>query len=99
MSLTVTKDPDNKWYVEIDWGTNWLQTDETIVASSWGNLGDMTEGESTFDATTGVTTLVVSGGTLNTDYSVVNTITYSKTALSISNLTEDRTIKIKLRDK
>ena len=97
--FTVKKDPDNKWYVQIDWGTNWLASDETIVASSWGNLGVLTEGESTFDATTGVTTLVVSGGVLGAEYSVVNTISYSKTALGISNLTEDRTVKIKLVDK
>lgn len=98
MAFTVTKDPDNKWYVKLDW-SNWLASDEAIVSSSWGSLGDMTEGESTYDSDAGTTTLVVSGGTVNTDYSVVNTITYSSTAIGVSNMTEDRTVKIRLRDK
>lgn len=94
----VKKDPDNKWYVSFDW-SGWLASDETIVASDWYNLTGLTEGESTFDATAGTTTLVISSGTLNNIYSVVNRITYSKTALGISDLTEDRTIKIQLTTK
>ena len=42
---------------------------------------------------------VGSGGTVNLEYSLVNRITYSMTNLSVSDLTEDRTITFEIAEK
>lgn len=65
------KDPDSVTDYTLDW-SHWLGTD-TITASSWIVPAGITLTSSSFTATTA--TLFVSGGTLNTDYDLINRIT------------------------
>ena len=101
MSLaSVIKDPDAVLPYSINWasadGTNdgssadtgWLQG-ETIATSTWAVSGsDSTLVVDSDDNSDTVTTVVLSGGTLNRKYSVTNSVT---TNLGYS---DDRTITI-----
>jgi len=81
------KDPDAVKDYQIDWST-WLGTD-TIATSTWTVPAGITKASDTKTDTT--TTAWLTGGTLGTDYSLVNRIT--TTGLR----TEDQTIVIKVR--
>jgi len=106
MAIKVVKDPDNKWMVYIDW-SNWLADivskiggTATITASSWSIPAALTEeAETPSDDIDEKTFLVASGGTVDTEYDLVNTITYSLSTLSVTDLTEDRTVTVSLKEK
>lgn len=105
MASTIKRDADNKWFFGVDW-TDFLTdiTDKyggtaTITASSWAIPATYTEeAETTFDATSNIATLVASGGTNGTTEEVTNTITYSVSALSLTDATQDKTSKVILEE-
>ena len=70
---------------EIDW-SKWLETGDTIAASSWAALSGMTEVGTTHTTTTA--TIIVSGGTIGVTYALVNTIT------TANGLVDHRTIGV-----
>ena len=78
------KDPNAVLPYTIDWA-DWLGSD-TISSSTWTVASGITE-DSTSSTTT-VATILLSGGTSGTSYSVTNRIT------TAAGLTEDRTIRI-----
>lgn len=74
---------------KIDWGTApWLETGDTIATSAWTVPSGITEVSSTNDTTTA--TIVVSGGTANNSYDLVNTIT------TANGLEDHRTIRLEI---
>ena len=84
------KDPD----AVLDYGFNWvdwLETGETISNSIWTVPTGITEDSTAYSNT--ATTIWLSGGTLNTDYEVINHITTSE------DREDDRTLKIKVRQR
>lgn len=85
---SVLKDPDAKLDYGFDW-SSWLATGETIMASAWTIPTGLTKVSSSFDDTG--TSVWLSGGTLGTDYDIINHITTS------AGREEDRTIRIKVR--
>lgn len=105
MASTIKRDADNKWFFGVDW-TDFL-TDitskyggtATITASYWDlPAAYVEESETTFDASTNITTLVASGGTNGTTEEVTNTITYSVSTLSLTDATQDKTSKVVLEE-
>ena len=106
MASRIRRDADNKWFFGVDW-TDFLDLivekyggTATITASSWffSDVSIVEEAETTFDATSNLTTLVASGGTNGTQYTVVNRITYSVSALSLTDATQDKTTKLILEE-
>lgn len=105
MASTIKRDADNKWFFGVDW-TDFLDLivakyggTATITASSWAIPATwVEEAESTFDASTNLTTLVGSGGTNGDAQNVVNTITYSVSTLSLTDATQDKTTKVILEE-
>ena len=105
----IIKDPDNKWQIYIDWAP-WKAKQEadtgdtlTITGSSWSasypsGITQEAETPST-PSSDNKCFFVGSGGTVNLEYSLVNRITYSMTNLSVSDLTEDRTITFEIAEK
>lgn len=113
MSVRIVKDPDNKWFLTIDW-SDWV---DGLINGSSGQTGiggtiDITSSEWFLD--TGLTKesdtpgtddgnflcyLYGSGGTAGQDYSVLNRITYNPSALAPTDFTEDRTIIVRIQDK
>lgn len=67
-----TKDPSDVVDYEIDWGTNWLGTSETINTSTWTVDSGITKDSSTNTTTTA--TVWLSGGTSGYQYTVTNRI-------------------------
>ena len=107
MSNTVTKDPDNKWYTYMDW-TNWVTKQQektgntiTITGSSWALPSDLVQENDTPTTPEGnLTYLIGSGGTDGEDYEVTNTITYTMThgSVSVTDLTQDASFTIRVRE-
>lgn len=64
------KDPDSTVDYGCDW-TAWLQTGEIITTSTWTASG-LTKGTETNSA--GITSVLLSGGTVGTSYTVTNQI-------------------------
>lgn len=85
-----TKDPDATLDYGFDW-SDWLATAETISASTWTVPTGITKVSDSRSTT--MTTIWLSGGTVNTDYSVINHITTS------AGRVDDRTILIKVRQR
>lgn len=95
--MAVIKDPDNKAFIELDW-SDWLASDATITAAAWSLPTDLVEeAESTLSGS--LTTLVYSGGTEGSKYTVTCRITYTRTSLSATDLTEDRSVAIECKSK
>lgn len=81
----VTKNPNSVLDYVVDW-TLFLATSETIATSSWtADTGITLDSDS---ETTTTTTVFVSGGTLNTVYNLVNTITTNQ------GRTDTRTVQV-----
>jgi hypothetical protein len=83
------KDPNAVLDYQVDWAT-WLSTD-TIVTSTWTVPTGITKASDTNTTTT--TTIWLSGGTANTDYTLVNRIT------TAAGRTQDQSILITVRDR
>lgn len=86
------KDPDSALDFSVDW-SDWLTDGETIAASSWESLDDLTIDVSTF--TSSLATAWLSGGTVNTVCRLVNTITTNASPARI----DQRTITISIRER
>ena len=105
MACFVTKDPDNTWYVNINW-INWFagQIDEiggtfTLTNSLWfPDTGIVEEGNNSSD-TTKQTAFFGSGGTAGEAYFIVNRISYTSSTLGAQVFTEDRTIEVRIKEK
>lgn len=89
MSKVYEKDPNAILDYVNDW-SDWLISD-TIVTSSWIVPSGITKDDEAQSTTTA--TIWLSGGTVNTDYSVVNRI------VTTAGRTEDRTITIRVRQR
>jgi hypothetical protein len=83
-----SKDPSAVLNYTIDW-SKWLASD-TISTSIWTPDTGITVNSNTKTSTT--TTVLLSGGTLGTDYNVVNRI------VTAAGLTDERTISIQVRE-
>lgn len=90
ITSTVPKDPDSIVDYGLDWA-DWLTGGETITASSWPSLGDLTNESDSF--TTTATAIFISGGVAGATYTLTNRITTS------AGRVEDRSIKISCREK
>jgi len=104
MSIRVTRDPDNKWYVYLDWNP-WINEQAntspngpnmtiTITAVSWSipvASGITEEAETPSDDDAGYTYLFATGGTAGTQYDITCTITYTATSASTSTTKTDLT--------
>lgn len=107
MAQRVIKDPDNTWYAYVDW-SNWITDQQTktgntltITGSSWTLPSNLVEESGTPTTTeSNIAYLFGSGGTVDTDYSVVNTITYTLThgAITKTGLTQDITFTIRIKE-
>ena len=89
MADSFTKDPDAVLDYQVNWAT-WLG-DDTISTSDWIVPTGLTEDSAS--NTTTAATIWLSGGTVNTDYAVVNRI------VTAGGRTDDRTIVIRVRNK
>ena len=89
MAQSFNKDPDAKLDYQIDWST-WLGTD-TISTSSWAVDTGLTKVSESNTTTTA--TVWLSGGTLNQEYSAINTV------VTAAGRTDQRTITIMLVEK
>jgi hypothetical protein len=91
---TYIKDPDAILDYGFDW-SDWLQTNETITASTWGidpsDSPGLDKQSDSFSDT--ATTIWLSGGEADEDYVVTNHITTS------ANREDDRSHKIKVRQR
>ena len=83
------KDPDAVLEYINDWSA-WLVSD-TISTSTWVVPTGITKDSDT--KTTTSATIWLSGGTAGTDYSIVNRI------VTAAGRTDDRTIKVRIRNK
>jgi len=108
MTCSVKKDPDNTWFLVIDW-SEWIAgaleqigsgTIE-ITGSEWFLETGLTKEASTPLSDDGEYRcfLYGSGGVDNTKYEVLNRITYNPSALGPTNFTEDRTISVHIQNK
>lgn len=86
-----TKDPDAKLNYGFDWATEgWLGSD-TIASATWTVPTGLTKVSETNTTTTA--TVVLSGGTVDTDYTVTCRIT------TAAGLIDDRSLLIQVRDR
>ena len=90
MSNVFLKDPDAVLDYSIDW-SQWLPTLDTISTSNWTVPTGITEDSSSNSAT--IATIMLSGGTLNNDYELVNRI------VTAGGRTQDQTIRILVRSR
>jgi hypothetical protein len=113
MAIRITRDPDNKWYIYIDWNA-WIDAQAVaspngpamtiaITAVSWTIPTALTEeAETPSNADAGITYFFGSGGTINTDYTITATITYTATSASTTttktDLTQSQSVTVRLRD-
>lgn len=107
MACKIYKDPSNKWFLYVDWN-DWIEAMESdiggtvsITGSAWyleSGLTKETDTPLTADSNN-KTFLYASGGTAETEYSVLNRITYNPSALSATDFTEDRTIPVYIKEK
>lgn len=84
------KDPDGKLNYQVDW-SDWLVGTDTISASTWTVPDGITAESDTHDDETA--TVILSGGTVGSWYSVVNHI------VTDFGLEDDRTIRIKIEER
>ena len=113
MAIRITRDPDNKWYVYLDWNQwidaqavsspNGAEMTVAITAVSWTIPAALTkEAETPSVADGGLTYFFGSGGVVNTDYTITATVTYTATSLSTTttktDLTQSQSVTIRLRD-
>jgi len=105
MACIVTKDPDNAWYIFIDWD-EWFdrKIEEiggtfTITQSIWTVDPALTQTGTTFSATTNQTYVYCTGGVDGNKYNLTNTITYIGSTLAGAVFTEDRTVKVRIKEK
>lgn len=85
-----SKDPDSVIDYGVDW-SRWLRDGETISTSTWLVEDGLTIEREAFSDT--ITTVVLSGGTVNTQYTITNRVVTSFGAI------DDRSMKIKCREK
>lgn len=92
MSQRYVKDPQAKLDYSVDWtageGGSWLQTGETITASTWTVPAGITQSTPAPSFTGTKTTIWLTGGTVGVNYAVVNHITTNQ------GREDDRTIHI-----
>ena len=105
MACRVTKDPDNTWYIYIDW-SDWFEDQIsniggtfTITGSAWFPDSGITQVGSSYSDTTKQTAFYGSGGTDGTDYNLLNRISYTSSTLSGQTFTEDRTMVVRIKEK
>lgn len=107
MACKIYKDPNNAWFTYLDW-SEWVAGmiseiggTVDITGSQWFLETGLTEDPTTPTTDNGSykTFLYASGGTAETEYSVLNRITYSPSALTPKTFTEDRTITVKIKEK
>jgi len=105
MACVITKDPDNTWYVYIDW-SDWFEDQIaniggtfTITVSDWFPDTPIVEEGDNFDDTTKKTAFYGSGGVAGTKYDILNRISYTSSTLSGQTFTEDRTIEVRIKEK
>ena len=102
----IVKDPSNKWFLYVDW-SEWIASMAAdiggtvdITNSAWFLQAVLVEESETPSVDDNFKCyLVGSGGVAGTKYSVMNRITYDPSALSVSDLTEDRTITVTMKEK
>lgn len=75
-SSRIAHDPNAKLDYAIDWSA-WLQSGETINASTWTVPEGITEATPASSETDGVATIWLTGGTVGQNYAVTNHITTS----------------------
>ena len=113
MAIRITRDPDNKWYIYIDWN-EWINAQAvpspkgpgmtvTITAVNWTIPAALTEeAETPSDDDGGITYFFGSGGVLGTDYAITATVTYTATSISTTttktDLSQSQSLTIRLRD-
>lgn len=104
MACNVTKDPDNDWYVYIDW-SDWFDDQVesiggtfTLTVSDWFPDPAIVEEGTSFDDTTNKTYFSGSGGVAGEKYNILNRITYNSLTLNRT-YTEDRTIQVRMKEK
>ena len=108
MACTVTKDPNNKWILVIDW-SEWISGllsdigsgTVDITGSEWFLETGLTKEASTplSDDGSYKCFLYGSGGTAGQKYEVLNRITYNPSALLPTDFTEDRTVTVHIQNK
>jgi len=105
MACLVTKDPDNTWYISINW-LSWFegQIDEiggtfTLTASNWFPDPSIVEEGTDFGDTTKQTAFFGSGGTAGNTYDILNRISYTSSVFGAQVFTEDRTIQVRIKEK
>jgi hypothetical protein len=81
------KDPQATLDYSLDWEP-WLDGD-TISNSTWALESPLAGSNDAFDSTT--TRIFISGGDVNTDYVVTNTIT------TVGGLTDERSFEVRVR--
>ncbi|KZZ75250.1 hypothetical protein A3765_10530 [Oleiphilus sp. HI0130] len=84
------KDPDSTVDFDIDW-SQWLREGEVVSSSSWLASPGITVESDSFTGT--ATKILVSGGVVNTEYTLTNRITTSL------GLAEDRSMRVICREK
>ncbi len=110
-NATFIKDPDNKWFITVDW-SEWVAgiiedigggATVSITSSAWYIYP---EGDITMDPATPGTAdanykcfFYATGGVEGNTYNVINRITYNPSTLSPTDFTEDRTVKVKIKQK
>ena len=97
MSAVAVVDPDTKWYVDIRWA-NSLPDDATLVSAAFILPAALTEASNHVNTTDSIATLTGTGGTDGTDYECVCRVTYSRSTISVSDLTKDKTFTIRCRN-
>jgi len=104
MTCVITKDPDNEWYVYIDW-IDWFVDQRDNIAgeffltgSAWFPDPAISEDASSFSNETKKTYFSGSGGVAGNKYNLVNRITYTVSTTS-GTYTEDRTIEVRIKEK
>ncbi len=86
-----SKDPDEVLDYQIDWDKKRLKGTDTILTSTWiVPAGITNDSDSTTDT---ITTIWLSGGTLNATYELVNRI------VTVGGRTYDQTVKLKIKEK
>jgi hypothetical protein len=104
-SCRIIKDPDNTWYIYIDWD-DWFDRQIsdiggtfTLTASDWFPDAALSEEDTKLDDSTKKTYFYGSGGTADTSYDILNRISYTSSTLGAQVFTEDRTITIRIKEK
>jgi len=107
--MIIKRDADNKWYLAIDWNA-WIARQALtspngpaltviITSVSWSTVPEIIqEVETPSNAINGITYFVGSGGVNGKSYDIVATVTYTASELSVTDLTQDRTVSIELEN-